>query len=58
MVFCGVPPDIWTYSILLDGFCKNGKLDKALVIFEDLQKSATELNIVTYNIPRTQRSEA
>ncbi|CAA7029776.1 unnamed protein product [Microthlaspi erraticum] len=28
MVSADVPPDIWTYNILLDGLCKNGKLEK------------------------------
>ncbi|KAF2575137.1 hypothetical protein F2Q70_00001308 [Brassica cretica] len=50
MVSCGVPPNIWTYNILLDGFCDNGKLEKALVIFNDMQNSGMELGIITYNI--------
>ncbi|KAL0799248.1 hypothetical protein Bca101_054423 [Brassica carinata] len=50
MVSGGVPPDIWTYSILLDGFCDNGKLEKALVIFNDMQNSGMEIGIITYNI--------
>ncbi|WZZ85975.1 hypothetical protein YC2023_114554 [Brassica napus] len=50
MVSCGVPPNIWTYNILLDGFCDNGKLEKALVIFKDMQNSEMELGIITYTI--------
>ena len=41
-------PDIWTYNILLGGLCDNGEVEKALVMFEDLQKSEMELDIVTY----------
>ncbi|CAA7053872.1 unnamed protein product [Microthlaspi erraticum] len=47
--FCGVPPDIWTYNILLGWACKNGKLEKALVIFQDMQKSEWNLYF-TYSI--------
>ncbi|CAN8253428.1 unnamed protein product [Cochlearia groenlandica] len=50
MVSGGMAPNIWTYNILLHGLCNNGKLEKALVIFEDLQKSEVEPNIFTYNI--------
>ncbi|CAH2048202.1 unnamed protein product, partial [Thlaspi arvense] len=45
MVSAGVPPDIWTYNILLDGLCNNGKLEKALVVFQDMQKSEVELGM-------------
>ena len=41
-------PDIWTYNILLGGPCDNGEVEKALVMFEDLQKSEMEVDIVTY----------
>ena len=41
-------PDIWTYNILLGGLCDNGEVEKALVMFEDLQKSEMEVDIVTY----------
>ncbi|WZY73501.1 hypothetical protein YC2023_005741 [Brassica napus] len=33
-----VPPDIRTYNVLLDGLCYNGKVEKALMIFEYMQK--------------------
>ncbi|ESQ38366.1 hypothetical protein EUTSA_v10029183mg, partial [Eutrema salsugineum] len=38
MLSSGVPHDIITYEILLDGLCDNGKLEKALVIFQYMQK--------------------
>ncbi|CAN6865173.1 unnamed protein product, partial [Brassica oleracea] len=41
-------PDIWTYNILLGGLCDNGEVEKALVMFEDLQKSEMEVDIFTY----------
>ncbi|CAA7041565.1 unnamed protein product [Microthlaspi erraticum] len=41
-------PDIWTYNILLGGLCDNGELERALVIFEDMQKKEMGLDIVTY----------
>ncbi|CAA7059013.1 unnamed protein product [Microthlaspi erraticum] len=50
MVSGGVPRDIRTFNILLDGFRKNGMLEKALVIFQRLQKSQMEPDIFTYNI--------
>jgi pentatricopeptide repeat protein len=48
MDFFGISPDIWTYNILLGGLCDNGELEKALVIFEDMQKREMDLDIVTY----------
>ncbi|XP_018478989.2 LOW QUALITY PROTEIN: pentatricopeptide repeat-containing protein At5g41170, mitochondrial [Raphanus sativus] len=50
MVSRGVSPSIRTYNVLLHGLCLNGKLDKALLIFEDIQKRAIDVNIITYTI--------
>ncbi|XP_019083088.1 PREDICTED: pentatricopeptide repeat-containing protein At1g63070, mitochondrial-like isoform X2 [Camelina sativa] len=53
----GVPPSIVTYNILLDGLCKNGKLEKALVagkvedgwdLFCSLNLKGVKPNVVTY----------
>lgn len=44
----GLSPDIWTYNILLGGLCDNGELEKALVIFADMQRREMDLDIVTY----------
>lgn len=50
MVSLGVLPDAMTYGILLDGLCDNGKLEKALEIFEVLEKSKMDLGVVMYTI--------
>ena len=42
-----VPPDIRTYNVLLDGLCYNGKVEKALMIFEYMQKREMDVSIVT-----------
>ncbi|XP_019083085.1 PREDICTED: pentatricopeptide repeat-containing protein At1g63070, mitochondrial-like [Camelina sativa] len=52
----GVPPSIVTYNILLDGLCKNWKLEKALAgnvedgwdLFCTLNLKGVKPNVVTY----------
>ncbi|KAH0904429.1 hypothetical protein HID58_043932 [Brassica napus] len=44
------PPDIRTYNVLLDGLCCNGKVEKALMIFEYMRKRDMDVSIVTYTI--------
>jgi pentatricopeptide repeat protein len=46
----GLLPDLTTYSILLDGFCKHGHLDEALKLLKAMQEKKLEPNIVLYNI--------
>uniref|UniRef100_M4DXE8 Pentacotripeptide-repeat region of PRORP domain-containing protein n=1 Tax=Brassica campestris TaxID=3711 RepID=M4DXE8_BRACM len=41
------PPDIRTYNVLVDGLCYNGKVEKALMIFEYMQKREMDVSIVT-----------
>ncbi|CAA7048664.1 unnamed protein product [Microthlaspi erraticum] len=47
--FLGVPPDIWTYNILLDGLwlCKAGKVEDAWKLFVASVKGVKP-DVVTY----------
>jgi pentatricopeptide repeat protein len=47
---CGQHPDWQTYSILLDGLCKNLHLPKVLTLFHEMEDKKLDLNIVIYNI--------
>uniref|UniRef100_A0A2C9W657 Pentacotripeptide-repeat region of PRORP domain-containing protein n=1 Tax=Manihot esculenta TaxID=3983 RepID=A0A2C9W657_MANES len=46
----GHPPDRITFSILLDGLCKQGDLDDALTLFNVMEKSRLKPDHVIYNI--------
>ncbi|KAK8712207.1 hypothetical protein V6N13_147454 [Hibiscus sabdariffa] len=50
MLASGQVPDPFTYSILLNGFCKSGKLNEAVKVFQAMRNSGLELNIIFYNI--------
>lgn len=41
--------DVVDYSIIVDGLCKSGYLDKALTLCDFIEKKGINLNIVTYN---------
>lgn len=42
-----VPNDI-TYGCLMDACIKNGKLDKALVVFEEMKEAGVKMNPIIY----------
>ncbi|WCJ42437.1 Pentatricopeptide repeat (PPR) superfamily protein [Euphorbia peplus] len=44
----GVSPDISTYNILINGFCREGDINVALKLFEALQRKGLSPNSVTY----------
>uniref|UniRef100_A0A2C9UPL7 Pentacotripeptide-repeat region of PRORP domain-containing protein n=1 Tax=Manihot esculenta TaxID=3983 RepID=A0A2C9UPL7_MANES len=46
----GHQPDRISFSILLDGLCKQGNLDEALALFKAMEKSRLKPNHVTYTI--------
>ncbi|KAG9144395.1 hypothetical protein Leryth_017530 [Lithospermum erythrorhizon] len=43
-----VVPDIYTYNILINGFCKVGKVDFALKLYEELHLKGNSPDLVTY----------
>ncbi|XP_016200095.1 pentatricopeptide repeat-containing protein At3g60050-like [Arachis ipaensis] len=46
----GIDPDIVTYTILIDGLCKSGRLENAKEIFQDLSIKGYHLNTRIYNV--------
>ncbi|PKI46134.1 hypothetical protein CRG98_033467 [Punica granatum] len=44
----GLTPNAFTYCILIDGFCKAGRIDQALEIFDDFRKSSIP-SVACYN---------
>ncbi|XP_019057195.1 PREDICTED: pentatricopeptide repeat-containing protein At1g63330-like [Tarenaya hassleriana] len=46
----GVDPDLVTCTLLLDGLCKNGKLDEALGLYCELETSGIDLDIFVHSI--------
>ncbi|KAK4340258.1 hypothetical protein RND71_041720 [Anisodus tanguticus] len=49
MVKSGVSPNVYTYNIMIRGFCRKGDLQKGLVVFDEMEKSGCLRNVVTYN---------
>ena len=50
MISKGHEPNVVTYNTLIDGLCKEGKIDKAVDILHDMISKGHEPNVVTYNI--------
>ncbi|KAI3525400.1 hypothetical protein L1887_04165 [Cichorium endivia] len=49
MIRIGVSPNVFTYNILIRGFCGVRELEKGLVFFNEMQKNGCLPNVVTYN---------
>ena len=45
----GCKPNFYTYTLLVDNFCKVGRLDEAKEIFSEALMSGIKLIVVTYN---------
>ncbi|OMO85360.1 hypothetical protein COLO4_21653 [Corchorus olitorius] len=41
--------DVVSYSTIIDGFCKEGSVDKSLIMFRDMLDGGIEPNLLTYN---------
>ncbi|KAE8660955.1 hypothetical protein F3Y22_tig00116944pilonHSYRG00173 [Hibiscus syriacus] len=42
-------PDVICYNTIIDGFCKEKRMDKALIIFQDMLDKRIEPNVVTFS---------
>ena len=42
-------PDVWTYTIMIKGFCKNGLVDEASELLEKMDGNGCSPNEHTYN---------
>ncbi|GKC34183.1 putative tetratricopeptide-like helical domain-containing protein [Tanacetum coccineum] len=49
MVKRGMKPNIITYSSLINGYCKNKKVNEALDVFRDIQNKGLIHDVFTYN---------
>lgn len=49
MIRTGVSPNVFTYNILIRGFCGVRDLEKGLGFFAEMQKNGCLPNVVTYN---------
>ena len=45
----GVSPNVFTYNILIRGFCIAGNLDMGLRFFSEMERKGCLPNVVTYN---------
>ena len=45
----GCKPNFYTYTLLVDNFCKVGRLDEAKEIFSEALMRGIKLIVVTYN---------
>ncbi|KAF2287919.1 hypothetical protein GH714_003219 [Hevea brasiliensis] len=43
-------PDVVTYTSIISGFCKLGKMGEASVLFEEMIRSGINPNVVTFNV--------
>jgi pentatricopeptide repeat domain-containing protein 1 len=44
------PADIFTYSSLIDAFCENNHLDKAISLVKKIKEQGIQPDMYTYNI--------
>ena len=49
MLLKGFVPDVVTYNCLIDGCCKTNRIERALELFEDMNKRNCIPNRITYN---------
>ncbi|KAL0321733.1 UNVERIFIED_CONTAM: Pentatricopeptide repeat-containing protein, chloroplastic [Sesamum calycinum] len=45
----GVKPDLYTFNILIRGFCMNSMVDEAFRMFKEMEKFECEPDLITYN---------
>ena len=42
-------PDVWTCNVMISGFCKQGRIDEALRLNEEMEKLKLLPDVVIYN---------
>lgn len=45
----GVKPDLYSFNILIGGFCKNSMVDEGFRFFKEMEKFNCEPDVITYN---------
>ncbi|KAJ4978310.1 hypothetical protein NE237_009090 [Protea cynaroides] len=46
---CGVPPDVYSYNILIHGFCKKGNAAKGKALLDEMLMQKIRPSLVTYS---------
>ncbi|KAF6160852.1 hypothetical protein GIB67_036053 [Kingdonia uniflora] len=49
MVVSGCEPNVISYTILINGYCKAKRLDEAIQIFENMRSKGLTPDVITYN---------
>ncbi|OUZ99809.1 Pentatricopeptide repeat [Macleaya cordata] len=49
MIRSHVSPNVYSFNILIRGFCRDGKLEKALGFFNEMERTGCSPNVVTFN---------
>jgi pentatricopeptide repeat protein len=52
MISKGLNPDVVTYSILIDGLCKKGEIEKALSLLVGMLSKGFNSHVLTYSSHR------
>ncbi|KAJ8629019.1 hypothetical protein MRB53_022342 [Persea americana] len=46
---CAVKPNVFSYNILIQAFCKMGSLDQAFSVLESMEENGVTPNLITFN---------
>jgi pentatricopeptide repeat protein len=46
----GLQPNVWTYNVMIKGFCKEGLLNEAIELLEKMEGNSCSPDHFTYNI--------
>ena len=49
MVERGRSPNVFSYNILINGYCKNKRIDEARSLFDEMSNKGVAPNVVTYS---------
>ena len=49
MVEKGCSPNVYSYTILINGYCKNKRIDEAMHLFHEMSNKGLTPNVVTYS---------
>ena len=45
----GCSLDVFSYNILMNGYCKNKRIDEAMHLFHKMSNKGVTIDVVTYN---------
>jgi pentatricopeptide repeat protein len=50
MVLVGLKPDSITYNILINGYCKTGRVQDALTLFSQMLRTGVAIDTIAYQV--------